>query len=162
MWLKVLKVHNAIPLRLTLVMMKGPCVGSAILGWLWRSSASRMIRTWSPGVYSFGRRDWFSFLFDVDNCFCLSAWMLSQLMVTAWWKIMSWWKAKWQGECFMLGLMVVLTAHATASRACCMSWNQSVPEKVIILNISPMVRWTHSMTPLLRGWHTVVGTGLMP
>ena len=45
----------------------------------------------------------------------------------------------------MLGLMVVLIAHATASNVRCISWNHSVPENVIVLNISPMVRCTHSI-----------------
>jgi hypothetical protein len=57
---------------------------------------------------------------------------------------------------------MVLTAHATASKVRCMSWSQSVPENVKVLNILPMVRCTRLITPLLLGFLTVVGTGLMP
>ena len=57
---------------------------------------------------------------------------------------------------------MVLIAHATASKVRCISWNHSVPENVIVLNILPMVKYTRSITPLLLGFLTVGGTGLMP
>jgi hypothetical protein len=64
-------------------------------------------------------------------------------------EIMSRLNAKWQGECLMFGLIVVRIAHATASNDHCISANQCDPLKIIVLNISPMVR---SMTPLLLGF----------
>jgi hypothetical protein len=48
------------------------------------------------------------------------------------------------------------------SKARCLSVNQLDPEKVIDLNISPMVIWSLSMSPLLFGFLMVVATGLMP
>jgi hypothetical protein len=56
----------------------------------------------------------------------------------------------------------VRTAQATASKARCISANQSAPEKVMVRIISPVVRCTLSITPLLLGLRMVVGTGLIP
>jgi len=114
-----------VPLLLTWVMVKGPFVGTLIFGWLCRSSASNTMSTWSPGAYCLSNRDLFSLWFEAAKRRWRSWWIADQLIYTARRKIISWLKAKWQGECLMLWLMVVLTAHATASKALCMSWNLS-------------------------------------
>jgi len=40
----------------------------------------------------------------------------------------------------MLGLTVVQTAQATASKVCCKLANQSEPENVMVHSMSPIVR----------------------
>ncbi len=83
-------------------------------------------------------------------------------MVVTFRKIISWLKAKCQGEYLMAGLMVAWIAQATASRVRCKSWNQSIPENCMVRSISPMVRCTRSMTPLLLGLRTEVDFALIP
>jgi len=149
------------PLVWTLVMVYGPLVGLFIFGWQWHSSESRIMSTSLPGRYCLVILDLSSFELDAARVFWCSLWMLSKLICTAQRKIMSWLNAKWQGECLMVGLTVVQTAQATASKVCCMLVNQSEPEKVMVHSMSPMVRCTCSMTPLLQGFLTVVARGLI-
>jgi hypothetical protein len=63
---------------------------------------------------------------------------------------------------FYIQVVCDVSYHAVASKAGGVSVNQLDPEKVIVLNISPMVRWTLSMTPLLFGLLMVVATVVMP
>ncbi len=142
---------STVQLAFTLVMVKGPWVGAFIFGWLRHSSELRMIRILSPGEYCLARQEWLSFWLEAaTNLWC--SWLtVSQSIFTAWWKIISWLKSKWQGECLMLGLMLVQTACAKVSKGHCISLNQLDQVKVIIYNMF-IVRWTLLMTPLLLGF----------
>ncbi len=139
-----------------------PLVGFPILGWLLRSSGSRTINILSPAAFCCIILALFSRLFDASMSLLHSLFTAFQSMMVAWWKIMSWLKARWLGEYLMTGLTVVLTAQATASRALWSSNSQSLPLKDIVLSISPMVKWMRLMTPLLLGFLTVVDTAFIP
>lgn len=67
-------------------------------------------------------------------------------------KIISLLNARWHEECFMFGLMVVWTAHATASGACCTSFNQLVPVKIMVLSMSLFIYYFDDVHRLVFCW----------